>query len=67
MLTPVGSILGVAPQRRQHLLVAVDKPHSLDEQVLAVLIGQVIGQPQPQGQRAIIGNGGHTEVTVQTW
>ena len=57
MLPSVCGVLGVAPQRRQHLLVSVGKPHALDDQVLAVLLRQAIRHPQPQGQRAIIANG----------
>ena len=45
MLAPIGGVLGVAPQRRQHLLVAVGKPHVWDDQVLAVLISEAIRQP----------------------
>ena len=62
MLTPVGSILGVALQSRQHLLVAVGKPHTLDDQVLAMLLRQAIRQPQ--GQRTIIGNAGHAQLAT---
>ena len=42
MLAPVLSVLGIALQRRQHLLMAVGEPHSLYGQVLAILIGQEI-------------------------
>ena len=31
MLAPVCGVLGIAPQRRQHLLVSVGKPHALDD------------------------------------
>ena len=62
MLAPIGDVLGVARQGSEHLPVAVGKPHVGDDQVLAVLLRQAIRQPQPQGQRAIIGNGGHTEL-----
>ena len=62
MLTPVLSVLGVAPQGRQDLLVPVSKPHALHDQVLAILPRQAIRQTQPQGQRAIIGNGSHAEL-----
>ena len=64
MLAPVCGVLGVAPQRRQHLLVSVGKPHTLDDQVLAVLLRQAIRQPQPQGQRAIIANAGHAQLAT---
>ena len=66
MLALVCGVLGVAPQRRQHLLVSVGKPHALDDQVLAVLLRQAIGQPQPQpqGQRAIIANSGHAQLAT---
>ena len=37
MLTTILGVFGVAPQRRQDLLVAVGKPHALHDQVLAVL------------------------------
>ena len=64
MLASVGGVVGIALQRRQHLLVPVGEPHTLDDQVLAMLIGQAIRHTQPQGQRAIIGNCGHTQLAT---
>ena len=55
-------MLGIALQRRQNLLVAVGEPHSLYGQVFAMTTGQAIGHTQPQGQRAVIGNGRHTQL-----
>ena len=65
MLAPVLSELGIALQRRQDLLMAVGKPHSLDGQVLAMLIGQAIRHTQPQGQRAVVGNCGDTQLAAR--
>ena len=64
MLAPIGGVLGVARQCSEHLPVSVGKPHALDDQVLAVLLRQAIGHTQPQGQRTIIGNAGHAQLTT---
>ena len=64
MLASIGDVLGVAPQRRQHLLVSVGEPHVWDDQVLAMLISEAIGHTQPQGQRTIIGNAGHAQLAA---
>ena len=45
MLPPVCGVVGIAPQRRQHLLVPVGKPYARNDQVLVMLIGQAIRQP----------------------
>ena len=50
MLPSVHRVLRVAPQRRQHLLVSVGKPHVWNHQVLAVQSRQTIRHPQPQRQ-----------------
>ena len=64
MLASVGGVVGIAVQGRRHLLVAVGKPHTLHNQVLAVLLRQAIGHTQPQGQRTIIGNAGHAQLAT---
>ena len=65
MLASVCDVFGIAPQRRQHLLMAVGKPHALHDQVLAVLPNQAIGHSQTQGHRAVIGNGSHAELATR--
>ena len=64
VLAPVPSVLGVAVQRRQHLLVAVGEAHALNGQVLAVLCCQAVGHPQSQRQRPVAGNGGHAQLAA---
>ena len=47
MLASVTTVLSVAVQRRQHLLVTVVEVDAPDRQVFAMLVRQAVGQPQP--------------------
>ena len=60
VLTPETGVIGIALNGRQQLLMPVAKPYSLNHQVLAVLVSQAVRQAQPQGQRAVVGNAGHS-------
>ena len=65
VLVPVRDVISIALECRQHLLVAVGKPHTFDYQVLAVLPRQAVRHSQPQGQCAVVGNGGHAELATR--
>ena len=64
MLTPVTGVLSIAVQGRQHLPVTIGEPHALDHQVLPILGRQAIRQPQSQGQRPIVRDAGHAQLTA---
>ena len=65
MLISVRSVLGVAAQRRQHLLMPIGEAHAFDGQILAMLCRQAIRHPQPQRQAPVIGHGSHAQLTAR--
>ena len=62
--SPVSGILGVAVQRRQHLLVTVGELYAFDDHVPPMLRRQAVRDPQPERQRAVIGHGGHAQLAA---
>ena len=61
---PAFSKLQVGLQRRQHLAVAVGELDAFDDHVFAMLPGQAIRHPQPQGQGAVAGNPRHAQLAA---
>ena len=61
---PAFSELQVGLQGRQHLLMAVGELDAFDDQVFAMLPGQAIRHPKPQGQGAVAGNPGHAQLAA---
>ena len=55
MLAQIPSVLSIALQRSQHLLMPMGKPDILDEQVLPVLLRQGIGHPELEVEGPVLG------------
>ena len=55
MLAPVSSVLSIALQRSQQLLMSIGEPDILNQQVLPMLLCQSIGHPDPEVEGPVLG------------
>ena len=54
MLPPIPSVLSIALQRSQYLLMPIGKPDILDQQVFPMLLCQGIGHPDPEVEAPVL-------------
>ena len=64
LLTTTVLVIRIGLKRRQDLLVPIGEAYVLYNKMLAVLLCQAIGHPEPERQRAVIGYAGHAQLAA---